>query len=241
MPEDAYRPPTSSVTRSGPPERIATEPGTLDVGRAISEGWQAMLDEFPLWLGVFFVGAALTIVSVFTVIGILLLVPVFVWGFVYATLAMFDGRGEFGQIFSGFHEYGRALVSMLGILIGSILISLPGQAASFAGQFSGEPALAGLGSLLSLAWSLATLPLSFAMYFVVDQRMGVVDAYRAAWNCTRAQWGKLVLLVLANMAIGILGVLALVIGIIPASAVIVFMWASAYRQLSGRAEPASGG
>jgi uncharacterized membrane protein len=166
------------------------------------------------------------------VIGIFLLVPVLAWGAVRALLSMFDGRGEFGQIFSGFSDYGSSLVSILGIMLGTIVISLPGQTAAFAGQSSGDPALAALGSLLNLAWSLATLPLSFATYFVVDQRMGVIEAYRAAWSCTRAQWLKLVLLVLANMAIAILGLLALIIGIIPAMAVIGFMWTSAYRQLS---------
>jgi hypothetical protein len=52
MPEDAYRPPTSSVTHAAGARPDAGEPGNLDVGRAISEGWQAMLDNFPLWLGV---------------------------------------------------------------------------------------------------------------------------------------------------------------------------------------------
>jgi hypothetical protein len=233
MPEDVYRPPTSAVTRSETQARFSGEPGNLDVGRAISEGWQAMLDAFPLWLGVGFAATLLMIASAVTVIGVFLLVPVLAWGALRVLLEMFDGRGEFGQLFSGFSDYGSSLVSMLGIMVGSILIALPGQAAVFAGQFSGDPALASLGSLLNLAWSLATLPLSFAMYFVVDQRMGVIEAYRAAWACTRSHWLKLVLLLLANMAIAILGLLALIIGIIPASAVIAFMWTSAYRQLSG--------
>jgi len=235
MPDEAYRPPTSSVTRSREQQPFSGETGSLDVGRAISEGWQAMLDTFPLWLGAGFAILALMLTSLVTVIGIPLLIPVLAWGGVRVLLGMFDGSGEFRQIFSGFSDYGSALVSMLGIFLATIAISLPGQSAVLAGQFSGDPTLESLGSLLNFAWSLATLPLSFAVYFVVDQRMGVIEAYRAAWACTRGHWLKLVLLLLANIAIAILGLLALVIGIIPASAVSAFMWTSAYRQLSGTA------
>jgi uncharacterized membrane protein len=232
MPDDAYRPPTSSVTHAAAARPFTGEPGNLDVGRAISEGWQAMLDNFPLWLGVGVVATLLILVSALTVIGIFLLVPVLLWGSIRALLAMFDRRGEFGQIFSGFSDYGSSLVSVLGIFLGSIVIGLPGQAAGTAGQLSGDPTLAALGSLLNIAWSLAILPLSFAIYFVVDQGMGVIEAYRTAWQCTRSQWLKILLLFLANLAIFILGLLALVIGVIPATAVSAFMWTSAYRQLT---------
>jgi uncharacterized membrane protein len=77
------------------------------------------------------------------------------------------------------------------------------------------------------------LPLSFALYFAVDRRMGPLDAFRASWNYTRGQWLSIFLLVLAGIAIAILGLVALIVGIIPASAVIAFMWISAYRQLTG--------
>ena len=77
------------------------------------------------------------------------------------------------------------------------------------------------------------LPLSFAVYFAIDQRTGVLEAFRASWRYTRGQWLKIILLVFAGIAVAILGLAALLIGVIPASAVIAFMWISAYRQMTG--------
>lgn len=216
-----------------PDELGEPTPGRIDVARAVSEGWRAMLDGFPLWLGVGLLGMVLVLVSTATVIGIFLLVPVLVWGSLAALLAIFDGRGELRLLFSGFSDYGRTLLTMWGVFLLGIAIALPGQAAAWAGQHSGEPSLQALGGLLNLAWNLAMLPLSFSVYFVVDRRTGALDAFRASWRYTRGQWLSIFLLVIAGIAIALLGLLALIVGIIPAGAVIAFMWVSAYRQLSG--------
>jgi uncharacterized membrane protein len=210
-------------------------PGRIDVGRAVSEGWRAMLESFPLWLGVALLGLLLMLVSAVTVIGIFLLVPVLAWGSLAVLLAMFDGRGELRQLFSGFSDYPATLLTMWGVFLLGIAIALPGQAAAWAGEHSGNSSLQALGALLNLAWNLAMLPLSFAVYFAVDRRMGALEAFRASWDYTRGQWLNILLLVLAGIAIGLLGLLVLIIGIIPASAVIAFMWISAYRQLAGGA------
>jgi uncharacterized membrane protein len=208
-------------------------PGRIDVGRAVSEGWRAMLDCFPLWLGVALLGMLLMLVSAVTVIGIFLLVPVIAWGSMAVLLAMFDGRGELRLLFSGFSDYAATLLTMWGVFLLGIAIALPGQAAAWAGEHSGNASLQALGALLNLAWNLAMLPLSFAVYFAVDRRMGALDAFRASWDYTRGQWLNIFLLVIAGIAIALLGLLALLVGIIPASAVIAFMWVSAYRQLLG--------
>jgi hypothetical protein len=231
MPDEVYRPPESTLTRE--PGPVAA--GRIDPSRAISEGWRAMVEGFPLWLGIGLLFPLLMIASTVTVIGFFLLVPVLAWGATAAGLAIFDGRGEFGLLFSGFTDYGTKLITMWGVLLLSIAVQVPGQAAAMAAQATGEPGLAALGSLVSLAWSLAVvLPLSFATFFAVDRRMGAVESFRASWRATRGQWFNLLLLVLAQIAIALLGLLALVVGIIPAVAVIVFMWISAYRQLAGR-------
>jgi hypothetical protein len=207
-------------------------PGRIDVSRAVADGWSAMLEQFPLWLGIAVLGMLSALAAALTVIGVFLLVPVIAWGGLAALIAAFDGRGELRLLFSGFREYGRALGSMWGIILLSIAVSLPGQAAVFAGEYSGDPRLAALGALINLAWNLALLPLGFAAYFAVDRRVGPLEAFRRSWSYTQGQWLSIFLLTLAGLAIAILGLLALVIGLIPASAVIAFMWISAYRQLT---------
>jgi uncharacterized membrane protein len=211
---------------------IQDRPGRIDVSRAVAEGWRAMLDSFPFWLVLGVSALVLMAIAAVTVIGLFVLVPVLGWGALAAGIAAFDGRRELRLLFSGFHDYGHSLCSMWGVFLLSIAISLPGAAAAIAGEYSGDARLAALGDLLELAWNLAMLPLSFAVYFAVDQRTGALEAFRRSWRCTKGQWLPIFLLALAGVAIALLGLLALVVGIIPASALIAFMWISAYRQLT---------
>ena len=229
LPDDAYRPPGSALLAQSQP----ASPGRIDVSRALAEGWSAMLEGFPLWLGVGLAGSALILLAALTVIGLFVLVPVLAWGAIAAMLAIFDRRGQFGLLFSGFSDYGSRLVTMLGVFLLLFAVQLPGELAAVAGKHSGQPALEALGNLLNLAWNLAMLPLSFAPYFAVDQGTGALEAFRASWRHTRGQWLQILLLVLAGIAVAIVGLAALLVGLIPASAVIAFMWISAYRQLTG--------
>lgn len=214
-------------------------PGRIDVKRAISQGWSDMLEGFPLWLGLGILALGATAVSLVTVIGLFLLVPVLGWGVMAALIAIHDRRGELGLLFSGFADYGRVLGTMWGLFLLGLAVALPGQAASLAGEYTRDPRMAALGGLLDLAWNLAMLPFSFAPYFAVDRRIGALEAFRASWRYTHGQWVSLLLLTLAGCAIALLGLLAFAVGVIPASAVIAFMWISAYRQLLG-ARPEEG-
>jgi uncharacterized membrane protein len=209
--------------------------GRIDVSRAVAEGWRAMLDGFPFWLVLGISALLLMAAATLTVIGFFALVPVLGWGALAALIAAFDGRRELRLLFSGFSEYSHTLCTMWGVFVLSIAISVPGAAAALAGEYTGDARLAALGDLLELAWNLAMLPLSFATYFAVDQRTGALEAFRRSWRYTKGQWLPIFLLALAGVAIALLGLLALIVGIIPASAVIAFMWISAYRQLTATA------
>ena len=59
-----------------------------------------------------------------------------------------------------------------------------------------------------------------------------LEAFGTSWQFTKGQWGRLILLWLASIPIALLGVLALGIGLIPASAVVGFAYVSAYRQIT---------
>ena len=66
--------------------------------------WRATWDNFPLWLGVGLAFYALTVVSYLTLIGIVLLVPAFMWGGITFLLNMLDGRARFGDLILWVHE-----------------------------------------------------------------------------------------------------------------------------------------
>jgi uncharacterized membrane protein len=232
MPEGVYRPPESVLTAE-PDQRGLSEPGEFSVRLALSDGWNAMLSSFPLWLGALIVAALLVVGSIFTVIGIFLLVPVIVWGSFVLGLKMFDGGGQLSDLFSGFEIYIRAVGYMLAFFLLSLLISLPGQAAAqFIAMSDPGAGTALLSQLANMAWSVVTLRFFAAPFFMVDQQMRPLESFGASWRFTEGQWGRLILLWLASIPIALLGVLALGVGLLPASAVVAFAYVSAYRQIT---------
>ena len=113
--------------------------------------------------------------------------------------------------------------------------ALIGQAVQLVGTLTNSGLLLGLGVIINLVWTFAImLRFYFAILYMVDRRMGPIEALQISWESTRGQTLKLVGLVLATGVVMIIGLLALVVGMIPASTVAYLMWTSAYRQMVGR-------
>ena len=151
MPNDVYRPPSSTLTQEAAP-RTAT-PGHLDAQRALAEGWRDMRENFPLWLGVGIVFQLTVLGSALTLIGLFVLVPVLAWGAVHALLRMHDGGGRFADLFSGFECYGSALVASVAWYLCNLVISLVGNLPQLVGDIAGIPWLSAGGAIFYLAWT----------------------------------------------------------------------------------------
>jgi uncharacterized membrane protein len=82
------------------------------------------------------------------------------------------------------------------------------------------------------------LKLQFFTWFIVDKNMGPIAALKASWEVTTGVKLQLFLLYLAFGVIGTIGLLALLIGIIPASMIILLAEAFVYQRLINTA-PAS--
>ncbi len=231
MPEDVYQPPSSELRREPDAPRLAA-PAGFSIATAFGDGWRAMVSSFPLWLGIGAVGFLLIMVSVVTVIGIVLLVPVLSWGMLVAGLAMFDGRGRFSDLFAGFSIYGRAVAYGLALIVLYYLASAPGILGQMAIESQDSPAAVLLGGLVGFAWGFVTIRFTPAWFFMVEHDMGPLGAMRASWTYTRGQWGRLILFMLATVGVALLGIAALGIGLIPATAVIGFAYVSVYRQIT---------
>jgi|SRR3989344_1935668 len=87
--------------------------------------------------------------------------------------------------------------------------------------------LVGLGLLI-----IVTTRLMFAQYFVVDREMGPADAVRASWNATRGEVVNLILFGVLLFLVVILGLLALVVGLVVAIPVTTLATAYVYKKLS---------
>ncbi len=231
MSENPYAPPTADLAGGTP---TGGGRGDIDIGQALSEAWANTWANFPLWLGVslafFLMAAAATV----TILGIFLLLPVLGYGFVRFGLRMHDGGAEFKDLFAGFEEYGKTLVAMLvaGIIVS--LIGMLGQSVQLIGDVADIEILSLLGGLIYLAWSLIVLPrFYFAYLYVVDQDVAPVEAVQQSWERTAPVMWKLVALAVLSYVILLAGLIAFVIGLIPATVVSYLMWVSAYRQLEG--------
>jgi hypothetical protein len=133
-------------------------------------------------------------------------------------LALQAARGEdpqFGVVFSGLDRVlpmlGLNLVMGLGIVVGFILLVVPGV-------------------ILSVAWSMAG-------YYMVDQNLGPIDALKASWEGTKGARAALALVFLAGMGILLVGMACCCIGMIAAIPLTTVLYAMTYLKLRGPTGP----
>jgi hypothetical protein len=238
MSENPYAPPGADL--GGEPRGdTARGRGDFELGETLSDAWANTWANFPLWLWVGIVGTLAAVLASVTVIGIFLLVPVLGWGAILFVLRMHDGGAQLADLFAGFSLYGTALAGILVVGLAFVLLGAAGQSVQFAADLTGETWLHAIGIPLSLAVAFLVGPrLGLAYFYVVDRGLGPVEALQRSWQVTSPVKWKIVALLLLNYVVLIAGVLALVIGVIPASVMTYLMWVSAYRQIEGRALPA---
>lgn len=209
--------------------------GTFDIGVCLSEGWEAAKNNLGLLIGVTFVGMICMFLSYITILGIFLLVPIFMWGWARVFLNAYDGHAEFGDLFSGFQQYGKALGSTLLLMLVYIALGIPSQVLNITGAAIDEPMLSVAGQLVGLVITFGvTVRLYFAILFIVDQDMGAIEAVKASWEATSEQKLMTVVLTIVSGIIGLAGMLALIIGMFVTMQIAYMMYVSAYRQMVGR-------
>ena len=234
MSENLYAPPRADLGPGAGEAAIGT--GDFEIARCVSEAWAATRSNFPLWLVVGVIWTLAVLASAATVIGIFLALPVLMWGMYVFFLRMHDGGAAFGDAFGGFSRYGEALGGMLGFLLVSILIAAIGQVPSQIGAATHTTSLIAVGFLVNLGVTFfVATRINFAPFLMVDRDRRLGEALRESWASTdRTKW-KVGLLLLATFAVVIAGLIAFLIGVIPASVMAYLMWVSAYRQIFGRA------
>jgi hypothetical protein len=232
----------------------SNERAEFDIGTCIRDALASAWDAFPLWFVALLVMAVCVAVAAVTVIGVLLVVPVLVWGWTEFLLGVQDRRASLGDLFSGFSRYGDVLGPTLGLIGLFLVLGMLGNAVSSIGQWRGHSSTLVVGGLLNIAWTLFILPrFYFAYFYLVERRMGAVESFRASWDRTGPMAGRCTLLLLAGLAVGLVlaipagvilgvglsgrGVVAGALGfgiLIPPAVVIPYlMWTSAWRQLEG--------
>jgi uncharacterized membrane protein len=121
-------------------------------------------------------------------------------------------RPTFETLFSGADRMlpmlGLNIVFGLGVVIGCALLIVPGV-------------------LLLLVYPLAP-------FYVVDAKLGPIDAMRRSWSDTAGQKGELAVLALAGVGLGILGVMMCCVGLLATTPLFMVAAAVAFTWASGR-------
>jgi hypothetical protein len=220
------------------PNQVA---GDFDLGRAVTDAWEATKHYFPLWLGVMVVGWLAMLFAAVTVIGIVAVVPVIAWGMVKFHLNMKDGRADFSDLFSGFSNYGPVLGKTLVLGAVWILLSLIGDSLALVGQFTKSGTLSAIGTMVNLVFAFAIMTrLYFAFFLVIDKDMAAIDALGASWQMTQGKVLKVIALSLLAGLIAGAGVIACCVGALFTVTMSYVMYASAYRQMVGPPEQLPG-
>ncbi len=237
MSENPYAPPGADLGRE--PADTAQGRGDFSLGETLSDAWANTWANFPLWLWTGIVGVLAAALATATVVGFFLLLPVLGWGAIRFALRMHDGGAELRDLFAGFSLFGTALVGILVVGVAFVLLGALGQSIQWTADLTGESWLYVIGVPVSLAASLLIGPrLGFAYFYVVDRGLGPVEALQRSWQMTSPLKWKVVALLLLNYVVLLAGLLALLIGLIPASIMTYLMWVSAYRQIEGGPAPA---
>ena len=206
--------------------------GEIDIGDALSDAWQVMTENWAVAIIGYLLLGLLAMVSTVTCIGLFLLVPIFYWGWTAMLLNMVDGDAEIGDLFSGFNNYGQALIAMLAFYLVSFLFQIPSFALSMTDAALDMPALSVVGQLINLVVYAVVMPrLYMAPYYIVDQEMGGFEAIKASWEATDGQWMTVILLTIVSTLVGAVGLLVLIIGILFTAPLATILWTTAYRQL----------
>ncbi len=137
-------------------------------------------------------------------------------GLVRIWLAAARGQSpSFGTLFTGFDRFlpmlALTLIMQIAIGVGMALLIVPGV-------------------ILALGFFCAE-------YFVVEAKMGPIDAMKASWDATKGQKGDVLLLALAGFGLGMLGVLMCGVGMFATFPIFEVAAAAAYTRMSGM-EPA---
>jgi uncharacterized membrane protein len=198
-----------------------TENPMFSMQDVFSRGWTIFKENIGLLLGVHVIALCIEFlpqlllgdspgVKAVVVIFSLLLTFVTALGLVRIGLNLVDGEdANLADLFSCAHLVFKYLIASVlhGILIlaGILLLIVPGLI--WAAQFSQWP------------------------YLMVEHEMGPIEAMKESSRITRGTRGKLILLYFAMILLFILGVLAVLVGVVVAYAVATVIGATVYREI----------
>ena len=216
--------------------------GAIDASDCVANAFELIKRRFGLYLGAGLV--TILVISCVPIVNFFLLGPM-MGGFSYLVLK--DMRNEpvdFGMLFKGFEKFVPLMV--IGLIQGvpAIILqvlqytvdlsSLVGSSGSPA-ELGAMPVITGGLIFLYLAylifqivWNLAT---TFAVPLIIEHNTDLGETIRLSLSAVFSNLGGLILLAILNFVVGLLGVLALCVGIFVAIPIVFAANVFAYRMV----------
>lgn len=201
----------------------------LEVRSLFSRSWSVFREHLWLTVGVFVIYSLLTSSGGFwdgdnglgDLVMYLIAGPITAGVYLFALRMTRGGEPDIADVFRGFQQFGRALgvfvLYSVMIVVGLVLLVVPG-----------------------VFVAIAFMP---CMFLVLDDDLGVLDTLRRAWEMTEGYRGRIFIVAVAVVGINVLGLLALLVGVIFTGAWSLLIGATLYDELArayerDRSEPA---
>lgn len=196
--------------------------GVIRPVECMKEGWELIKDDYWLFLGITFVGMLVGGIIPFGIgIGAMFC------GIYFVMLQKMNGqRFEFGDLFKGFNYFVPGLVTSLIVIVpsiiavvflyGSMIAVVFAMAASNGDEAVIFGAFAGLfieGVIIALILGCLHALIMFAYPLIVDRNLNGLDAFKLSAKAVWANLSGVIGIILLEFAMGIVGYMALAIGV----------------------------
>ncbi len=190
----------------------------LDVGSLFSRAWEIFKEHLWHVVGVFVIYSLLTSAGswwgndagigeliIFVISG-----PITAGTYMFALRLIRGGEPDLGEMLRGFQVFGKAVVVFVlyagTVIVGLIFLIVPG-----------------------VYVAVALMP---ALFLVLDDDLGAVETLQKAWAMTSGHRGRVFLVLLAVIGLNVLGLIALLIGVIFTGALSLLINAALYDELA---------
>ena len=196
--------------------------GVIRPVECMKEGWQLIKDDYWLFLGITFVG-----MLVGGIIPFGLGIGAMFCGIYFVMLQKLNGqRFEFGDLFKGFNYFLPGLITSLIVIVPSIIAIIVLYGSMFA-LFLGVAASDGNGAVVfgmfatlfvegivvAVLLSCLHALVMFAYPLIVDRNLNGVDAFKLSARAVWANLSGVIGIILLEFVMGIVGYMALAIGV----------------------------
>ena len=210
------------------PNNVQFRTGVIKPVECVKEAWALIKDQYWLFLGIILVG-----VFIGGAVPIVLSGPMMVGIFICLFRRMRGEPVEFGNLFKGFDYFAQSLIAALIQMIPMVVIIVPFYIIMFVFMMTSMPRGGGrmdpdesarfMFTFFGLEIVFVTVIVAvaivvniffmFAFPLIADRGLSGLDAVKLSIKAGKANFGGILLLLLANFGLGMLGVLACYVGV----------------------------